>query len=225
MKKLNIISKKCAVVISMLVVCLCSCNKIKKDISEKATQLVFNASGYFSSERYQYEYDGDILMTEKTVYCRIMFNDVVDSTVWYRFFVYDEKGLLCEERWIADDELDATNKYLYDSSDSLICNYSISSEGDTTNWTEYGYFPDGQQVIFSRFFMPVRFHDDFDLDFDLAFNSDEDFLKVADAMSETTEAINKRDTMLYIYEYVYEGNLRKEQKKYEIGRASCRERV
>ena len=34
-------------------------------------------------------------------------------------------------------------------------------------------------------------------------------------MSETTEAMNKRDTMISIYEYVYEGNLCAKQKKYD----------
>ena len=178
----------------------CSCSKIKDKAAEKIADFVFDNELYYTSIQYRYEYDGDKLISETSIHNQIMFEQVVDSSVFISLYKYNEKGLLYETRVFHENEYFHLHEYLYNSNDSLICEYSISEEGDTLSFTEYGYFPDGQKVVSSKYIF-ASIPD--------SFNTDEDLFKFAEAIQTKTDTIHHR------HEYVYEDSLCVEQKRYD----------
>lgn len=196
---MNIAYKRCIIAIAAIIT-LCSCNKIKDKTAETITGFISDNELYYTSIQYRYEYDGDKLISETSIHSQIMLGQVMDSSVFIRLNKYNEKGLLYETRAFHENELYDLSEYLYNSNDSLICEYSISEDGDTTSFYEYGYFPDGQQIVFSR----------------RIFANLPDYLNTDDDLFTFAEVIQtKADTMLYWHEYLYEDTLCVERKRYD----------
>ena len=186
------------VVAIAVIIAFCSCNKVKDKAAEKITEFIVDNELYYFSEQYKYEYDGERLMSETNIHYQIMLGQVVDSSMFVQSYIYDDKGLLRETRSYRENELYGVREFIYDSNDSLIREYN----GSGSHYIEYGYFPDGRQVI-SNMYVLASVPDDLD------FNTDDDLLKMVDAIQ------TKTDTVFSRYEYLYEDTICVERKKYD----------
>jgi hypothetical protein len=124
-----------------------------------------------------------------------MFGQVVDSMITEINFEYNDKGLLIKEISQTDfEEKPSIKIYDYDKNDSLISEILINKENDTTFWEVYGYYPDGQKIIFHRF---LSMH----------FDPNQDFIKAME---------NKMlDTSFYRNEFEFADDLFKTQRQFD----------
>jgi len=131
---------------------------------EQIAKFLFDPSKVNTKTDYYYNYNSDRLVssTEKTY--TYLSGVVIDSMVLKIEYKYNDKGLLKQE--ITKADLRANNSFRlfdYNASDSLIRELTINSEGDTTRWKEYDYYPDGRKIIFNR---DLMMHADPNLDFE-----------------------------------------------------------
>lgn len=118
---------------------------------EKIQKFIFDSSKLSTMTRYSYKYDSDKLESSKEISYTIMFGQIVDSMITVTNYEYDNDGLLKKE--ISKSDFEETTSFVlydYNPNDSLISKFIISSEGDTTLWNKYGYFPDGQKTVYQR---------------------------------------------------------------------------
>jgi hypothetical protein len=170
---------------------------------KEKVDFTFDDSKVTAISDYSYEYEGDILISEIETHSDLMFNKVVDKNIFRRFFEYNNNGQLERETIYFNEEQSPDSYiYIYNSIDSLVTELSISSEGDTTRWIQYDYFPDGRQIVFSK---NIYIHF-----LDLDPNIESDLSKMKESMDTKTY-----DTIVYRNEYLYESNLRKIWKQYD----------
>ncbi|MCG6191492.1 hypothetical protein [Maribellus maritimus] len=145
--------------------------------------------------KYSYKYDLDKLESSKEISYTIMFGQIVDSMITVTNYEYDNDGLLKKEISKSDfEETPSLVLYDYNSNDSLMSKFKISSEGDTTLWDKYEYFPDGKKTVFQRI-----------LTRKIDFN--QDFVK--------SMADKKLDTIQTVNEYKYENGLCKSMTEFD----------
>jgi hypothetical protein len=130
---------------------------------EKILKFIFDSAKMSTMTKYSYKYDSNKLESSKEISYTIMFGQIVDSMITVTNYEYDNDGFLKKEISKSDfEETPSLVLYDYDSNDSLISKFKISSEGDTTLWDKYGYFPDGKKTVFQRILTrKIDFNQDF----------------------------------------------------------------
>jgi hypothetical protein len=177
-----------------------SCSGCKETVGK----FIFDNSNISNIEDYIYEYDKGKIVSQTEVHSVLMFNEIVDKNIFRRIYEYNDKQLLERELVYFNDEMNPDRYiYIYNSVDSLIMKLNISSEGDTTELVQFDYFPDGRQIVFSR-----NIHISV-LDLDPGMESD---------LFEMKKRMDMRtyDTIIFRNEYLYENNLCKIWKQYDI---------
>ena len=162
---------------------------------EKIQKFILDSSKMSTMRRYSYKYDSGKLESSKEISYTIMFGQIVDSMITVTNYEYDNEGFLKKEISKLDfEETPSLVIYDYNSNDSLISKIKISTEGDTTLWDKYGYFPDGQKTLYQRILTPK-------------FDFNQDFIK---SMSE-----KKFDTIQTVNQYQYENGLCKSMTEFD----------
>jgi hypothetical protein len=172
--------KKASFVLSVFCLFI-GCKKAVSNVVADAGEVT-----YLTDYSYEYDSSGKIVSQKEATYA-VMFGRIVDTIfTTKRVFEYNSVGLLERETaYDNNDEKPEIHVFLYNRSDSLIADISISSEGDTTRYIKYDYFPDGRKIIFSK-------------DVFASLPPDPDFL----VLSEFVEM--KKDTLIFTSKYVYE---------------------
>jgi len=162
---------------------------------EKIEKFIFDSSKMNILTKYSYEYKSNKLASSKETTYTVMFGQKVDTMVTLTTYEYDEKGLLRKEvSKMNFEELPSIRFFDYNSNDSLIREMEISPEKDTTDWSDFNYFPDGKKIVYSRM---INGH----------IEPNQDFSKFIE---------NKNfDTIVHRMVYQYENNLCKSLKEYD----------
>lgn len=162
---------------------------------EKIEKFIFDASQMSTLSEYSYEYKSNKLISSKEITYTVMFGQKVDTMETLKTYEYDDKGVLKKELSKTDfEELPSVRLFEYISNDSLIREMEISPEKDTTDWTDFNYFPDGKKLIYSRI---IHRHIEPNQDL-LTFANTKDF-----------------DTIIHRMVYQYENDICKSLKEYD----------
>lgn len=119
---------------------------------EEISKFLFESSKMSTQIKFSYKYDSDRLISQNEMFYTIMFGQVVDSMITRIEYLYNKQGIVSQKISYTDLENKPTiQHYDYNSNDSLILEMTINQDGDTTDWKEYKYYPDGRKIIFYRY--------------------------------------------------------------------------
>ena len=103
--------------------------------------------------KYESEYKQNIKISKIEKDYTIMSGRTVDSMVTKTLFEYNEKGQIVKEITTINFENTPDFKlYVYNSNDSLIYNFYLNADGDTTHIIKYGYFQMAGKLYFKKTF-------------------------------------------------------------------------